>query len=123
MTGLTTSEQVKRYAPDGDFSGAIWMTEDPVGRYVRHSDYVALSAKLEASEARERALLQSNDAERKVLVENASLRYRLKAAEAERDAALGLQQTDHEQPRCAECDCENGGADCNWIASGQGGAA
>jgi hypothetical protein len=19
-------------------------------------------------------------------------------------------------PRCAECDCENGGADCNWIA-------
>ena len=43
----------------------------------------ALSAKLEATEARERALLQSNDQERKALVENASIRHRLKAAEAE----------------------------------------
>ena len=40
----------------------------------------------EAAEARERALLKSNDQERKVLVENASLRHRLKTAEAERDA-------------------------------------
>lgn len=46
----------------------------------------------------------------------------LRALAAERDAALGLQQTDHEQFRCAECDCENGGAECTWIASGQSGA-
>ena len=43
-------------------------------------------ARAEAAEARERALLKSNDQERKVLVENASLRHRLKTAEAERDA-------------------------------------
>ena len=40
-------------------------------------------ARAESAEARERALLQSNDQERKALVESASLRHRLKAAEAE----------------------------------------
>ena len=46
----------------------------------------AEKARAEATESRERALLKSNDQERKALVENASLRHRLKAAEAERDA-------------------------------------
>jgi hypothetical protein len=40
-------------------------------------------AAIRAAQARERALLASNDEERKALVENASLRHRLKAAEAE----------------------------------------
>jgi hypothetical protein len=43
----------------------------------------AALARAEQAEARERALLASNDEERKALVENASLRTRLKAAEAE----------------------------------------
>ena len=47
----------------------------------------ALSAALKAAEARERALLKSDDQERKALVENASLRHRLKAAEARAEAA------------------------------------
>lgn len=27
-----------------------------------------------------------------------------------------LIQTGRSAPRCAECDCADGGADCNWIA-------
>ena len=48
----------------------------------------ALLARAEAAEAREQALLTSYDEERKALVENASLRERLKAARSERDAAI-----------------------------------
>lgn len=35
---------------------------------------------------------------------------------AELDAKAGL--LDASAQRCAECDCENGGEDCNWIAAG-----
>ena len=48
----------------------------------------ALSAEHKAAEARERALLQSNDQDRKALVENTSLRSRLKAAEAKLKEAV-----------------------------------
>jgi hypothetical protein len=51
-----------------DMMGRLWAQE---------------KARAEQAEARERALLASNDEERKALVENASLRHRLKAAEAE----------------------------------------
>ena len=47
-------------------------------------------ARADAAEARERALLQSNDQERKALVENTSLRSRLKAAEAKLKEAVDV---------------------------------
>lgn len=49
--------------------------------YVPEDFALALLARAEAAEAREQALLTSYDEERKALVESASLRERLKAAE------------------------------------------
>ena len=107
---LTAPEAVGRYRPS-----EFRMAPDSTGLWVRYSDYAALSAALEAerginrgaqawvdyhaaraeaAEARERALLTTYDEDRKALVENTSLRSRLKAAEAKLkeavDAATGL---------------------------------
>ena len=126
---LTAPEAVGRYRPS-----EFRMAPDSTGLWVRYSDYAALSAALEAerginrgaqawvdyhaaraeaAEARERALLTTYDQERKALVENTSLRSRLKTAEAKLKEAVDVMQKivairdsviwgeDHELARCS----------------------
>lgn len=84
-----TPEAVERYRPAVHKDGAACMLECRLGDWVSWHDYADLSTALEAeraraesAEARERALLTTYDEDRKALVENTSLRSRLKAAEA-----------------------------------------
>lgn len=86
----TTREGVERYA-EPDKSGVLW--KDPDGFWVKHSDYAALLTRAEATEARERLLLASNDKDRTYLSELNSVklackieRRAKKEARAERDA-------------------------------------
>jgi hypothetical protein len=88
------------------------------GTEYAHADLLAAAeVRAEQAEARERALLASNNDTRLALVENASLRTRLKSAEAEAKrlrAALSLYSC---KDGCNDCpEHERDRVNCGWTA-------
>lgn len=147
MTDTTEVERFEPYTDEGNREGYGQMEPCEGGDWVRATDYDALAAKLaeqiewvkrladdliaaEGREAKLKAKLAELGAERDHWETFAIARQAKQHAAEARIAHLenhieAVAKDTHKimvayeatPMRCAECDCEKGGADCNWIAT------